>query len=424
MFKHYQYDIYIDITMRVVLGDKLFNDFFYRWLIYLRPLSEFRIGGFSLREILVYEGFEVYYDYSESLYEDYVARKFNVRRGRDVKGDYIYLNMGILSPFNKYRELISMLYDYSYEKPTAFIYNDQLIGFYIPSSKPDEVEFDIADMKKVKLDSINYLYLNYYPWEIPELSSYLIKISKNYIVEKFQFDKFMNGVYIRGDPGIPRKVSFDYREGPIFIYNAKEMWDWTIIKGPTLIREDTMLLGGRVIESVIGPVCKIGGEVSNSLINGYSNMQHHGYIGHSYIGEWVNIGAGTVFSDLKNTYGEVKVEWMGKRYNTGNIKVGSYVGDHVKIAINSSIYAGKYIGVFSHVYGLAYKNIPPFTIWNGYVREFYELNYDKAIDILKRMYSRRDVSMLDIEAEVIQSIFNATKIYRDEVDVSRGSFVI
>ena len=107
--------------MRVVLGDKLFNDFFYRWLIYLRPLSEFRIGGFSLREILVYEGFEVYYDYSESLYEDYVARKFNVRRGRDVKGDYIYLNMGILSPFNKYRELISMLYDYSYEKPTAFI---------------------------------------------------------------------------------------------------------------------------------------------------------------------------------------------------------------------------------------------------------------------------------------------------------------
>jgi len=282
-------------------------------------------------------------------------------------------------------------------------------------------DIDLDSLKRYRLSS-NEVFLIRYPWDIPEYNYYLVKGNKNFIVKEMDFEELARGVYIRGsDNYLSSKVLFDPREGPIILDKFKEIDGYAVIKGPVVIREGTYIFGGKISNSIIGPVCKVGGEVADSLVNGYSNMQHHSYIGHSYIGEWVNIGAGTVFSDLKNTYGTIRMEWNRKKYDTGSIKVGSFVGDHVKISINTSIFAGKLIGCFSHLYGLVTDNVPPFTIWDGYNKKAYVFDVNKAIDVAKRVYKRRSVRMSRYEAKWYRRIFELTREYRNMYNVMKGN---
>jgi UDP-N-acetylglucosamine diphosphorylase/glucosamine-1-phosphate N-acetyltransferase len=156
----------------------------------------------------------------------------------------------------------------------------------------------------------------------------------------------------------------------------------------------------------IGPVSKVGGEIENSIVQGFSNKQHDGYLGHSYLGLWVNLGAGTNTSDLKNDYAPVRVTIEGEEYNTNSLFVGLFMGDHSKSAIGTQFNTGTAVGVSCNIFsgGFPPKWIPNFS-WVG-AKGVEPYRYEKAIEVAKTVMHRRDQE-LPAEAEaMLRNIFN------------------
>ena len=145
----------------------------------------------------------------------------------------------------------------------------------------------------------------------------------------------------------------DTRNGPIMLAPGVEVRAFSRLVGPLAIARDTRVLGGQISGSAVGPRCVVHGEVSATLFLGYSNKAHDGFLGHSVIGRWVNLGAGTTNSNLKNTYGPVRVTLGGQRHETGLQFMGSLIGDHVKTAIGTMLPTGCVIGAGANLFGSA-----------------------------------------------------------------------
>jgi len=153
-------------------------------------------------------------------------------------------------------------------------------------------------------------------------------------------------VYIAPGAQVHPMVVIDAEHGPVYLDEGVEVHPFTRIEGPCYVGKNSVLLGAKCREgNSIGPVCRVGGEVEESIIQGYSNKYHDGFLGHAYVGEWVNLGALTTNSDLKNDYGNVQVVLNGKRaIDTGSTKVGSLIGDHTKTSIGTLFNTGSYVG--------------------------------------------------------------------------------
>lgn len=201
----------------------------------------------------------------------------------------------------------------------------------------------------------------------------------------------------------------DAREGPIYVGRGAKVYPFTRIQGPCYIGDKTMILGGKIREGCsIGPMCKINGEVEGTIIQGYSNKQHDGFIGHSYICEWVNLGAGTTNSDLKNNYGKVKVWIDGKETDSGEMFVGSFIGDHCKTGIGTLLNTGTVMGVSCNVFGVGFppKYIPSFS-WGGYAG-FTEHKIDEAIKTAKTVMDRRGIAMTAQDEILLRKVYEIT----------------
>lgn len=158
-------------------------------------------------------------------------------------------------------------------------------------------------------------------------------------------------------------VAMDTTPGPIVIERDVIVQSFSRLEGPCYIGPGSWILGARVKGSTIGPVCRIGGEVETSIIQGYTNKAHEGFLGHSYLCEWVNFGAGTQTSDLRNDYGTVTMLVAGHRIDTGLTKVGSFIGDHTKTGLNTLLNTGTLAGAFCNLLpGETFlpRNIPSF----------------------------------------------------------------
>jgi UDP-N-acetylglucosamine diphosphorylase/glucosamine-1-phosphate N-acetyltransferase len=173
-------------------------------------------------------------------------------------------------------------------------------------------------------------------------------------------------VYVAPGVKIHPMVTIDAEHGPVYIDERVEIHPFSRIEGPCYIGKDSILLGAKCREgNSIGPFCRIGGEVEESIIHGYSNKYHDGFLGHSYVGEWVNLGALTTNSDLKNDYSNVSVMLDGQRaIDTGSTKVGSLIGDHVKTSIGTLLNTGSYVGAMALIMATGKplpKHIPSFA---------------------------------------------------------------
>ena len=153
-------------------------------------------------------------------------------------------------------------------------------------------------------------------------------------------------VYVAPTAEVQPFVCIDTTGGPVTIDEGAVINPQTRIEGPAYIGPKSMIVGGKIREGCsFGPVCRVGGEVEESIIHGYSNKYHDGFLGHAYVGEWVNLGALTTNSDLKNDYGSVSVTLDGRNpINTGSTKVGSLIGDHTKTSIGTLFNTGSYVG--------------------------------------------------------------------------------
>ncbi len=219
------------------------------------------------------------------------------------------------------------------------------------------------------------------------------------------------GVFTAPDVHIHQTAVLDASEGPIILGEGASVGPFALIVGPAVIGPRTKIIERASIKErvQIGHTCKIGGEVECSSIESYTNKQHHGFLGHSYIGSWVNMGAGTSNSDLKNTYGEITTLHRGQKVHTGMQFFGCVLGDYSKTAINTSIFTGKIVGVSSYLYGFIGTNVPSFT---NYARTFgQETEYvlDAALKTQLRMFARRNVEQTALDVKLLTDLFEITR---------------
>lgn len=231
-------------------------------------------------------------------------------------------------------------------------------------------------------------------------------------------------VIIRDNASVDSQVVIDARRGPVMIDEGVKVEPHTRIEGPCYVGKNSMLIGGRIREGCsIGPVCKIGGELEESIVLGYSNKSHDGFLGHAYLGEWVNLGAMTTNSDLKNNYGSIRVDLGGGQMDTGMTKVGSFIGDHVKTGIGTMLNTGISIGFASNLFGaelVADKYVPPFC-WGG-TGNYVEYDIGKAIATARVVAGRRNVEFTGEDERVFRTIFKESEDQRARFTATgRGS---
>ncbi|MBI4553397.1 MAG: hypothetical protein HY710_14125, partial [Candidatus Latescibacteria bacterium] len=205
-------------------------------------------------------------------------------------------------------------------------------------------------------------------------------------------------------------------DGPIVIGRGARVLPHVYIQGPACVGDGTLVkAGARIYEgTTIGPVCKVAGEIDASIIHGYSNKQHDGFLGHAYLGQWINLGAGTTNSDLKNTYGPVAVQLHDRLIDTGLTFVGLFMGDYVKSAINTVFNTGTVVGFSSNVVasGFPPKFIPSFC-WCG-PDGMTEYRCDKALEVAQRVMARRKVTMGPAETARFVRVFEETTTERTD----------
>lgn len=166
-----------------------------------------------------------------------------------------------------------------------------------------------------------------------------------------------------GDVRVEPGVVADTRDGPVLLAPGVDVTAGARLEGPLYLGPRSRILGGKVSRSSAGPYSYLHGEVEKSVILGYANKSHHGFLGHSYLGRWVNLGAGTTNSDLKNNYRPVRLAGPDGQRSTGVLKLGAFVGDHAKTGIGTLLTGGSVIGAGSNVFGggSAPKWVPPFS---------------------------------------------------------------
>ncbi len=181
-------------------------------------------------------------------------------------------------------------------------------------------------------------------------------------VERLGDHPLLLGDGVELDPG----VVLDLRKGPVALAHGVRIGSFTLLEGPAYIGPDSRLLGGLVSGVSTGPGCRLRGELADSVVLGYTNKAHDGHIGHAYLGRWVNLGAMTTNSDLKNNYGNVRVWTPRGEEDSGLMKVGCFLGDHVKTAIGTLIGTGAVVGAGSNLFGdeVVGRYTPPFS-WGG-----------------------------------------------------------
>ena len=231
------------------------------------------------------------------------------------------------------------------------------------------------------------------------------------LIEQGGYSRVTEGVYAGRDVKIARTAVLKAEDGPIVLGDNVTIMDFAYLSGPLHVGPNSRIIERSSVkeDTCIGATCKIGGEVEASIIEDYSNKQHHGFLGHAHVGSWVNLGAGTSNSDLKNTYGKVRVQVGRERIDTGMQFFGCVIGDYSKSAINTSILTGKIIGVSSMLYGFVAANVPSFCNYARSFGQVTEVAVETAIEAQRRMFARRKVVQTPADVDLMRAIHAQTR---------------
>lgn len=247
-----------------------------------------------------------------------------------------------------------------------------------------------------------------------ELVQYQLKIIQQNLEFRIQqggYQQLQDGLFVAAGVKLPEFFVANTDDGPILIDQNAKIGPYTFMSGPIYIGPNSKVIEHASIKDAVslGHTTKVGGEVEASIIEPYTNKQHHGFLGHSYVGSWVNLGAGTCNSDLKNTYGEVKMEYAYGKVNTGSQFVGCLIGDYAKSAINTSIFTGKIIGTCSMIYGFVTTNVPSFVNYARHFGQVTEMAPSVMVATQQRMFARRKVEQRDCDIQLIHDMYDLTR---------------
>ena len=226
-------------------------------------------------------------------------------------------------------------------------------------------------------------------------------------------------VYVAPGAQIHPMVVIDAESGPVYIDEEAVIQPFSRIEGPCYIGKKTIVLGAKCREgNSIGPDCRIGGEVEESIVQGYSNKYHDGFLGHAYVGEWVNLGALTTNSDLKNDYSSVRVPLEGGRhFDTGSTKIGCFIGDHTKTSIGTLLNTGTHIGAMCLLLTegkLMPKYLPSFT-WYLHGEPSLGFGKNRLYEAAEKAMARRGVKWTDTQIHMWDIIFELTSTDRNRL---------
>lgn len=303
----------------------------------------------------------------------------------------------------------------------AFLSGSRLNSFKNNLNDSIDIEnFEGVTAEQVEVKSVNYI------WD-------LINLNGKELVKEFEIhfnrkkkkkQKRISGKVFNGANLINKKeiiiekgavvkpgVVIDASNGPVYIDKNAEIFPNAVIEGPAYIGESAKIKSGAAIyeDTSIGKICKIGGEVECSVIMPYSNKQHAGFLGHAYLGSWINLGADTNNSDLKNNYSTVKAYVNGKMIDSGSQFLGLTMGDHSKSAINTMFNTGTVVGFSCNIFGTGFpdKFVPSF-IWGG-THESKVYDVEKSVNTAKIVMKRRNIAMSEEEEKLFREIFEQTE---------------
>ena len=384
--------------MNVILFDSNRSNFYP--LSYTRPIAEFRIGILTIKE-----KWEHYYKNVSVSTEDYLADKYP----RIKKKENLWIDSSILPS----KELITELN--SLRNGELLESNDKVIAFKNSS-------FGYKKLNKintsVNFDSVNNI------WDIFSDNGREIEKDFKLVVKGRQTSVLKTSNTVIGKKVFIEKGAkvscsiLNAENGPIYIGKNAEVMEGSIIRGPFAMGENSVLKMGAKIygPTTLGPYCKVGGEVNNSVFFGYSSKSHDGFLGNSVIGEWCNLGADTNNSNLKNNYAEVKL-WnyeMEKFKKTGLQFCGLVMGDHSKCGINTMFNTGTVVGVSANIFGSGFpRNFIPSFSWGG-ASGFQLYKLPKVFEVASKVFERRKLNFDDVEQSILSEVYDMTKRYRNE----------
>ncbi len=343
----------------------------------------------------------------------------------DHAGSILLLSSGFIPEKNP------LTSDLPLDKGLYFHHGDgDLVGYYLPVHEGKLEREDLRNPTKEKLATLTGLEFSRieiggrrvtYPWDLmltnPDLlredltrfvSGGISEVEGEIHPAAVIIDEC--GVVVSSGATVEAFALLDASSGPICIAPGVVVTSHSTIEGPAFIGEGTRIVGARIRGgSTIGEHCRVGGEVEQSILQGYVNKHHDGFLGHSYIGSWVNFGAGTTNSDLKNNYSSVRVALRSKVIDTMQTKVGSFVADHVKTGIGTLMNTGFVCGAGSNLFGgkgVFSGSIPAFTWGDGVTME--EYRFDDFVETARVVMKRRGVDMSERYLGLLQKVFEET----------------
>lgn len=397
-------------------------------LVFSRPTYNLVCGVFALRDKIIraYPGVKVSLHtrpYLEAFLEE---KKTGFPVNNIFDDSCLFINGRLLAPQNL-AEIIPL----NDSEDALYMSGDNIAAARVSGKKLQEVKnslydlftpanFDGLPIKKIEIPMINYV------WDLVTYNRTEMAKDFAFLSSKLDFSKRENikgtlspGAYLINEDNIiieegakinPGAV-LDASGGMIYISKDAIVYPNAVIEGPVFVGEKSHVKScSRIYDNVsIGKICKVGGEVECSIILPYTNKQHSGFLGHAYLGSWVNIGADTNCSDLKNNYGSVKMYINGEIVNSDCQFLGVIMGDHSKTSINSMFNTGTMVGFSCNIYGAGFppKYIPSFSWGGSDAMTSYDL--ERSIETAKRVLVRRNKNMGDAEEKLFRKIFDLTQ---------------
>ena len=372
---------------------------------FTRPVADMRIGILTIRE-----KWEKYlHTTTSTITEDYLADRWPMVEMEE--------NVMINASFLPTAELVEQIKNL--QPKEAIFYDEDVVAFF--AYEEQDVEFDKCS--SIELEG-NPFRLEH-SWDIFKLNGEAIAADfelltaerKSQSISKTNQVIAPENIFLEEGAKVECAI-LNASEGPIYIGVGAEIMEGSIVRGPfALCEHATLKMGAKIYgPTTVGSHSKVGGEVNNSVIFGYSNKGHDGFLGNSVLGEWCNLGADTNTSNLKNNYAEVRL-WdydSGRFASTGLQFCGLMMGDHSKCGINTMFNTGTVVGVSANIFGAGFpRNFIPSFSWGGSAGTTTYLT-SKAFEVAEKVMARRGIEFTEEDKAILEHIFEETKKYRRE----------
>ena len=389
--------------MNIILFDNKREDFYP--LSLTRPIAEFRLGVLTIKE-----KWGSYFDSVSTFSNDYLAEKFNTKKNKE---DNIWINSQLLPSKDIVTEIKSLRVGEVLKKESI------ILAFRNSEFSSDELNNVESNSDFSFLSSITDIFSLNGEEIIADIA--LMNLQNNMkSLNEITDSNIKSGkfpVYVEEGATI-ENCYINTSEGPVYIGKNAHIMQGSMLRGPFAICENSVVKMGAKIYggTTIGPFCKVGGEINNSVFFGYSSKAHDGFLGNSVIGQWCNLGADTNNSNLKNNYDHVKIWNYGSEsfLQTGLQFCGLIMGDHSKCGINTMFNTGTVVGVGANIFGSGFpRNFIPSFSWGG-SSGFIIHKLEKFFSTAEKVMKRRSILFTDIDKQVLLEVYNMTKRYRNE----------